>query len=172
MSPWSTGRSPQRARPLARSVRAVLGVGAVLVGYYLLPYSAEPNLGVRVLLALAALGLLGAVIIHQVRRDDDPVGRLFVVLVLAVATLALAFHAAAATPGQFIGLETRTDALYFTIITLATIGYGDIYPVGQGARVLVIVAVAFQVVFVTALVSTIARRLRAAAAPPETEQQE
>ena len=63
-------------------------------------------------------------------------------------------------PGQFVGLETRTDALYFAVVTMATIGYGDIHPVGQLSRVLVMVAVLFQFVFVTTLISTITRRLR------------
>ena len=43
---------------------------------------------------------------------------------------------------------------------MATIGYGDIHPVGQLSRVLVMVAVLFQFVFVTTLISTITRRLR------------
>lgn len=57
-------------------------------------------------------------------------------------------------------METRTDALYFTIVTMATIGYGDIHATGQFARVLVMIAVLFQFTFLTALISTITRRLR------------
>lgn len=40
-------------------------------------------------------------------------------------------------PGQFEGLSTRIDALYFALSSLATIGYGDVHPVGQFARRLV-----------------------------------
>ncbi len=43
---------------------------------------------------------------------------------------------------------------------MATIGYGDIHATGQLARILVIVAIVFQLVFPTTLMSTIARRLR------------
>jgi len=35
--------------------------------------------------------------------------------------------------------QTGSDIVYFSFITLTTIGYGDIVPVGEGARLLVIV---------------------------------
>lgn len=107
------------------------------------------------------VGIVGAVIIHHVRRGDDPVGRrLLLLFTVAVATIALSFHAVAATSGQFEGLQTRTDALCFTVVTLATIGYGDIHPVGQAAQVMVVVAMCFHVVFLTMLVSVIGRQIR------------
>ncbi|QMS55527.1 potassium channel family protein [Glutamicibacter protophormiae] len=106
------------------------------------------------------VGIVGAVIIHHVRRGDDPVGRRLLLFTVAVATIALSFHAVAATSGQFEGLQTRTDALCFTVVTLATIGYGDIHPVGQAAQVMVVVAMCFHVVFLTMLVSVIGRQIR------------
>lgn len=38
---------------------------------------------------------------------------------------------------QFEGLHTRMDAVYFTMTTVATVGYGDVHPTGQLARGLV-----------------------------------
>lgn len=133
-----------------RSVRALIEGVVIIATFYLIPVRADRELGVRVVLTLLALGLLAVIVTRHVRRGTDPLAR----LLAAVATLALAFYTAAATPGQFVGLETRTDALYFT---MATIGYGDIHATGQLARILVIV---FQLVFPTTLMSTIARRLR------------
>lgn len=133
-----------------RSVRALIEGVVIIATFYLIPVRADRELGVRVVLTLVALGLLAVIVTRHVRRGTDPLAR----LLAAVATLALAFYTAAATPGQFVGLETRTDALYFT---MATIGYGDIHATGQLARILVIV---FQLVFPTTLMSTIARRLR------------
>lgn len=140
-----------------RSVRALIEGVVIIATFYLIPVRADRELGVRVVLTLLALGLLAVIVTRHVRRGTDPLARLLTLLLAAVATLALAFYTAAATPGQFVGLETRTDALYFTIVTMATIGYGDIHATGQLARILVIV---FQLVFPTTLMSTIARRLR------------
>lgn len=137
-----------------RSVRALIEGVVIIATFYLIPVRADRELGVRVVLTLLALGLLAVIVTRHVRRGTDPLARLLTLLLAAVATLALAFYTAAATPGQFVGLETRTDALY---LTMATIGYGDIHATGQLARILVIV---FQLVFPTTLMSTIARRLR------------
>ena len=145
-------------RPV-RAVRAVIGLLAVTATYYAIPLDPDRDLVGRIIASLLGLAVVGAVIIRHLRRGDDPVGRLFLLLMVAVAVIALSFHAVSMIPGQFEGLETRTDALYFTVVTLATIGYGDIHPVGQTARALVVVAMGFHVVFLTFLVSAISRRL-------------
>jgi len=40
------------------------------------------------------------------------------------------------THGQMSGLETKTDAIYFTVTIVATVGFGDITATGQAARAL------------------------------------
>lgn len=67
--------------------------------------------------------------------------------------------------GQFEGIENRTDALYFTVVTMATIGYGDIHPVGQAARLVVLVSIAFNAVFVAAIASALVSVLRSGRDP-------
>ena len=143
-----------------RWLKALLEGLGIITTFYLVPVRADREFGLRFVLTTLALVGLAVVIVRHVRRGNDPIDRLILILVAAVATLALAFYAAATVPGQFVGLETRTDALYFAVVTMATIGYGDIHPVGQLSRVLVMVAVLFQFVFVTTLISTINRRLR------------
>ncbi|GAA4389891.1 potassium channel family protein [Ornithinibacter aureus] len=143
-----------------RWLKALLEGLGIITTFYLVPVRADREFGLRFVLTTLALVGLAVVIVRHVRRGNDPIDRLILILVAAVATLALAFYAAATVPGQFVGLETRTDALYFAVVTMATIGYGDIHPVGQLSRVLVMVAVLFQFVFVTTLISTITRRLR------------
>ena len=51
-------------------------------------------------------------------------------------------------PTEVAGLHTRLDALYFTASTILTIGFGDIHAAGQTARALVLLQMAFDVVFV------------------------
>jgi hypothetical protein len=45
--------------------------------------------------------------------------------------------------GQFVGIDTRLDAMYFTVTTVATVGYGDIYASGQLSRGLVSIQMMF-----------------------------
>ncbi|MCX4747698.1 ion channel [Kitasatospora sp. NBC_01287] len=76
-------------------------------------------------------------------------------LVFAGCYLVLAQH-----PGEFAGLNTRIDALYFTITTVATVGYGDIVPVSQTARVIVMTQILYTLVFLTAGATAVGQRLR------------
>ncbi|WP_189025837.1 potassium channel family protein [Nocardia rhizosphaerihabitans] len=68
-------------------------------------------------------------------------------------------------PDQFAGLVTRTDALYYTMSTLGTIGYGDVHAVGQVARIATMVQIAFDLVVIgtlaTIVTSSVTRRLAA-----------
>jgi hypothetical protein len=62
--------------------------------------------------------------------------------------------------GQFADLHDRTDALYFNISTLATVGFGDIHPAGQLARAAVTLQIVFNLVFLGAAVSMITSTFR------------
>ncbi|WP_227996940.1 potassium channel family protein [Nocardia australiensis] len=72
------------------------------------------------------------------------------------------------SPGQFDGLSTRTDALYYTIVTLGTVGYGDVHAVGQAARIATMVQVVFDLVVIGTLIAVVStsvtRRVESAAA--------
>ena len=74
-------------------------------------------------------------------RHDGVDRRLEGLLVSVVARVLVSASAdyvvATVRPGEFEGLATRIDALYFALTTLFTVGYGDIHPVGQLARGLV-----------------------------------
>lgn len=76
-------------------------------------------------------------------------------------------------------LETRTDSLYFTLQVLTTVGLGDVHAVGQTARAMVTVQMAFDLVFVAAGGSLLASVVRSrmseahtAAATRTTENEE
>jgi hypothetical protein len=63
-------------------------------------------------------------------------------------------------PTQFESLQTRTDALYYTVITLGTVGYGDVHAVGQAARIVTTIQVAFDLVVIGALIAVASSRFQ------------
>jgi hypothetical protein len=65
--------------------------------------------------------------------------------------------------GQFVGLETRTDGLYFAMATLTTVGYGDVHAAGQLARGIVTVQLVFNVAVIATGASVLTRMLGARA---------
>jgi hypothetical protein len=141
-----------RGRPVAR---VAFASALVLVVYYIVPV--EPGVHGWRLAARIVASLLCAVgaawlVIRQVRRqlapgaDEPPLAGLAIALVAGVAAFALADYVLAfSKPGQFDGLQTRTDALYFALATLLTVGYGDVHAQGQGARILVSVQMIFNI---------------------------
>lgn len=160
-----------------RVVRLAVAIALALLVYFVVPVQAsEQRLLVRGVVSVLALGLLTAGIVWQIvlqiedhtRRVD---GLLFA-LVLAVLAFALGFYRLeVAYPGQIVGLETRVDALYFTMTTLLTVGYGDIHAAGQGARVLVMVAMVFNVAVIATAVTTLSSRVRQRAEQRAAERQ-
>ena len=154
-----------------RIVRLVAApVGLVLL-YYAIPLTTE--LSTRGI-ALTALGLILGVsvlawcIVLQIRRvleADDPdavrLEALLILICLVVVVFSLGYLIIAReTHDEFADLHTKTDALYFTMTTVATIGYGDVHATGQTARALVTLQIAFDLVFVAAVAATFSGMLR------------
>jgi voltage-gated potassium channel len=152
-----------------RWVKLMAGTAGCLVAYFAAPVGGPVLSGsVAVAVALTVVGTiaLGWSIYGQVRRymlsgTTLTVDGLILTLVLVIVFFALALYLLEATdPGQIAGLHTRVDALYFTMATATTVGYGDVHAVGQLARVVVIVQLAFNVVFVAAVVALLSSRMR------------
>jgi voltage-gated potassium channel len=151
-----------------RWLRMTATLVVVLVLYFTVPVSSfeiEASYVVRLLVGLAALALLAVAVLSEVRHQmvdaDRRVDGLVLALMVSVLGFALGFYVMAErTPAQLPGLDTRVDALYFTMTTLLTIGYGDIHAAGQAARVLVLVQMVFNVVIIATAVSTVTSRIR------------
>jgi len=81
---------------------------------------------------------------------------LAVVMMIAMVVLgfAAAYSALARHGAEFTAIHTKLDAVYFTVTTLATVGYGDVAPTGQLAR-----AVAISQMIIDILVIGVAARL-------------
>ena len=150
-------------------LRPLVSLLGILVVFYALPIGGlalETATVVAVLVTLAGAGLLGWAIVGQVRRQlagDTEVRVDILLTLLSLVAVVFAFGYLLlenASPGQFAGLETRTDSLYFTLSTLATVGFGDVHAVGQVGRALVSTQIVFDLVFVAALIATLSGRLR------------
>ncbi|QJW37692.1 potassium channel family protein [Cellulosimicrobium protaetiae] len=149
-------------------VLTAASVTACLIVYYCVPLPADDAKPVvQVVVFGAGVVLLCALLALQVRRQlrawETPSVRVQSVmgLLLPVVTFfALAYYLMA---DQFEGIENRTDALYFAVVTLGTVGYGDVHPVGEAAKVVVMVQIALDLVVVGVLVSIATSRARARA---------
>lgn len=154
-----------------RVFRDVGLIGVALVVYLVLPvdFRSGSNVVEHGVVSLVAIGLVGALVLWQVLLQvDDPNRRidgLLLSLVAGVLVFALAFYRLQLEDGsQFLGMSTRVDALYFTMTTLLTVGYGDINAAGQMARVMVLLQMVFNVVVIATAASTLNSRVRENAA--------
>jgi voltage-gated potassium channel len=155
-------------RAVARLGSAVV-LGAVAVtAYFAVPYPNDLPTRLKLGTSLLGLLLLAALMSRLVLRHFfGPVGGrvsielLLVAILISVLLFGFAYHTVAiGRPGQFLGLHTRLDALYFSLATMSTAGSGNIYPVGQLARGLVVGQLIFDVAMVTAALSVVSGRMR------------
>ena len=115
----------------------------------------------------AGLGIVATVLVvpytfwklGRIRAAVHPLGEALAVLSLLVSLVIVGFagsyYSIAVRSDGFPAIQTRLDALYFTVVTLGTVGYGDITPTSQGARALV----TFQIVVNLSLIATLIRLL-------------
>jgi voltage-gated potassium channel len=140
-----------------------LSMAGLLILYFAVPLGHHDSTA-QLLLGVAAtmVGVLvvGYVIYRYVveamhgSRDVMTLANLFLTVELVIIVFSFGYFVLATeTTDQMVGIDTRMDALYFTMTTLATVGFGDVHAVGQFARALVTVQIAFNLVFIGALVT-------------------
>ncbi|MEV6973905.1 potassium channel family protein [Kitasatospora sp. NPDC093806] len=146
----------------------LLGSFALLMlGYFTLPLRAlgDHRPVLSWLLFGAVLTVLTLLLLSRIVDSIRGTGRrpgvwLAFLICLSLTVFAATYYVLADHPGEFAGLETRLDALYFTVVTMATIGYGDITPAGQGPRLVVILQIAYNFVFLAAAAGALNRTVR------------
>ncbi|MFJ3106063.1 potassium channel family protein [Streptomyces sp. NPDC086835] len=148
---------------------AALCVGGLMtVAYFLLPLEElgpdRPAVSWTLFaLALVSIALLLLFQVRDVltqRPGTRPGVAIPLLMCLSVLVFSGAYHTLARESGEFTGLSTRIDALYFTVVTLATVGYGDIHPRGQSARMVTVLQILYTFVFLTAAATALSRWLR------------
>jgi voltage-gated potassium channel len=141
------------AKTLLRSALTVIGLLA-LYAVIPVPGQREP-LWFTLLMAVGGLAFLAYAFITLAQRaqrsTNDTAIRLealVAVLYAFVVFMSLVYLGLASSPGQFDELHTRVDALYFTMSTIATVGFGDVHATGQAARLVVTIQIFLDLIFV------------------------
>ena len=147
MSVQADGKPPASAWRRGRVVLGLfraLATAVVLVAlYYLLPLDHVKDVPLTLAVGLVILLAVTAWQLRAIVRAKYPAVRAVVALALTVPLFVLLFASvyfvmAQASPANFgIHQLTRTDALYFTVTVFSTVGFGDITPVSQSARLVV-----------------------------------
>jgi voltage-gated potassium channel len=135
-------------------------MAAATVVYYVLPVPGAMRETSWAVMFFLGAAVLGALILAAVRRllragENARIRGLTLLLTLTVLFFSWSDESLAALPHEFGELATKTDSLYFNISTLATVGFGDVHPVGQLARAAVTVQIVFNLVFLGTAVSLI-----------------
>jgi voltage-gated potassium channel len=146
--------------------QALVAVAVLLALYYVVPTPAS-----RVGPVVCAIVFLGVVSLElrAVVRDPMPVPRAALamarLLPLFIVLFAWVYVAMSVSdPSTFSEPLTRSAALYFTITVLSTVGFGDITPVADVARLMVSVQMICDLVLIAIIVKLItgvAKRARA-----------
>ena len=142
--------------------RAVVGAVLILVAYYTLPFAADSagDIIIRVVVGTVAIGAVLAWQVRAIIASEYPWLRSIEALAFAVALLVVVFATVYLSmserdPLGFNEPLGRTGALYFTMTTLATIGFGDIHASSEAARVAVMIQIVFNIAVIGAAVKLI-----------------
>lgn len=168
----STGRTPAVTAPRrAGGLRvALLSVARVVVVYAVLltvyvqaPWERIDDIPAGIWLTAWLLAVVAAVgwQLRSVLQSTHPWSRAGEAAALSVALLLIPFATAYALmskddPGSFTQPMTRVDALYFTVTVFATVGFGDLAPVAEPARIVVTVQMLVDLVLIGVIVKVLA----------------
>ena len=135
-------RAAQRRIVTRGLVRALASTTLVLTVYFVAPFHllADVPVGFSLTAALVILLAVTAWQVGEITRNAHPGLRAVEALAVTAPVFLILFAASYVVlsqgdPASFsVPVLTRTDALYFTITTFATVGFGDITPTSQVAR--------------------------------------
>jgi voltage-gated potassium channel len=133
----------RRRAAAAAAARSLVSVAFLVTLYYWAPLDQRLDTGVLIWLTVGLIGLSAALAwqVRAILASDTPrlraaeaaaFGLPFLVLLYAAAYAALSLG----DPASFTQPLGRTDALYFAMTVFSTVGFGDITPVTQFARLL------------------------------------
>ncbi len=139
-------RSARRRIMTAALVRAAMSTALLVVVYYVAPLDRPLDAGTWIAFVLG-LVVFALIVVWQVRAittSDAPRLRAVQAVAIGLPTLLLLFAStyvviSGAAPASFDEALGKTDALYFTVTVFATVGFGDIVPVSELARIVTMI---------------------------------
>jgi len=136
LSPWRDG--------LRTGLHVFVSIGALTSVYFVAPMDRPDHLSALALIAgaVALSAVIGALQIRSILRSRRPSLRAIEALAFSIPLLILSFASIYFLLSQSDGAAfteplSRTDALYFGVTVFATVGFGDIAPASQPARLVV-----------------------------------
>jgi voltage-gated potassium channel len=152
----------ERRHVVLTAARAVGTSALVLAAYFAIPIRDHPH-GLDVVRLSAGLALFVVVLLYEVRailRSPRPMLRaadaMALVIPIFVAVFAWTYLTMAkASPRSFTQPLDRVSALYFTVTVFTTVGFGDITPVSDAARLTVTAQMVCDVLVIAAVVRLI-----------------
>jgi voltage-gated potassium channel len=150
----------RRRRLIAMTALFVIVSWTAIIGaYYLIPFDDRSAAGAVVRLVVGLVMLIAVLVwlVFRIINADVPGLRALEALAVVVILLVVVFAATylsvvSESPHSFNQGLDHTSSLYFTITVLATVGFGDIVPVTDFARVLVSVQMIVDLIFIAAIV--------------------
>jgi voltage-gated potassium channel len=140
--PPHAGMPPRRLLVLGAG-RTLLATTGVLVLYFVLPLDREfsSRTLVGLVLGVVGVGLLVAWQVRAILRARTPALRAVEAMALTLPLFLVVFAVvyvvlANSDPQAFSEPISRVDGLYFVVTVFATVGFGDIAPVSEVARML------------------------------------
>jgi hypothetical protein len=136
----------ERSHLVQSALRAVVTASALLVLYFIIPIENHPHESVILRVSLA-LALFVAVLVNEIRLitiHDRPMLRAGVAMATVIPLFLVLFawiylSLSHSDPAAFGGQLDRVESLYFTVTVFSTVGFGDIAPRTDPARLVVTV---------------------------------
>jgi voltage-gated potassium channel len=155
------GDARERRRMIARSALRILAtVLGLLVLYAFVPIptgTSGAGAFIGLIIGLVVFIALVGWQIRTITRAEHPVLRAVEVVTLALPLLAVVFaftylSISRADSASFSEHLNRIDAMYYTVSTISTVGFGDIAAKSEAARILVTVQMLFDLALIAGLV--------------------
>jgi voltage-gated potassium channel len=131
----------ERSHLVKTGLRAVVTATLLLTAYFVMPieHRAHQSVALRLAVALALFVVILAVEIRSISMHDRPMLRAAVAMATVIPLFLVLFAwiyltMARSDPASFGQPLSRPSALYFTVSVFSTVGFGDIAPRTDVAR--------------------------------------
>jgi voltage-gated potassium channel len=157
---WTELDRRRRSRAIITTAIAIILAWILLFGaYYLIPFDdlTSGESLIRLVIGIAAFIVVLVFELHGVKRADIPglraIQALGVTIPLFLVVFAVVYLSMSqSSPTHFSEPLDHTGALYLVITVFSTVGFGDITPESNGARILISIQMLLDLIVLGAVV--------------------